>query len=142
MLWLMRAGSHATRIGSMAFSAHPQPATKVSATRVSAETSQTSETPQVTEIPAPNPAEFPQSETSETSQTSETPSVFLGRELAPHQRHGEVAPGEGHLLDVGAGHGVDPVADRLAAQPLVEEARRVGRQHPQYGGVAAVGAEL
>src|ERR1700704_948320 len=40
MLWLMRAGSHATRIGSMAFSAHPQPATKVSATRVSAETSE------------------------------------------------------------------------------------------------------
>src|SRR6267154_4333329 len=48
------------RIGSMAFSTHPRPATRVSATRVSAETSETSETPQV--------------ETSQTSQTSETPS--------------------------------------------------------------------
>src|SRR6266851_1511901 len=105
------------RIGSMAFSRHPQPATRVSATRVSAETSQ-------------------------TSGTSETPSVFLGRQLAAHQRRREVAPGEGHLLDVGAGHGVDAMADRLAAQPLVEEAGRIRRQHPQHGGVAAVGAEL
>ena len=58
MLWLMRAGSHATRIGSMAFSAHTRPATRVSATRVSAE----------------------------TSETSETPSVFFGCQLAPHRR--------------------------------------------------------
>src|ERR1700722_11929137 len=42
----------------------------------------------------------------------------LGRELAPHQRRGEVAPGEGHFLDIDAGHGVDPLAHPLAAQPL------------------------
>jgi hypothetical protein len=68
----MRAGSHATRIGSMAFSAHTRPATRVSATRVSAETSETSETPE------PSP--------SETSETSETPSVFFGCKLAPRRR--------------------------------------------------------
>ena len=58
-------------------------------------------------------------------QPLEIPSVFLGRQLPPDQRHCKRAPGEGDLLDVGAGHGVDPLAHPLAAQPLVEEAGRV-----------------
>src|SRR5690349_3061923 len=69
------------------------------------------------------------------------PSI-LGRELAPDQGCREVVPTEGHLLDVDAGHGVDALAHALAAQPLVEEARRIVGQHPQHGGVAAVGAQL
>ena len=51
-------------------------------------------------------------------------------------------PAEGHLLDIDAGHGVDALAHPLAAQALVEEARGIVGQHPQHGGVAAVGAQL
>src|SRR5260370_36390035 len=113
MLWRMSAGSHATRIGSMAFSGHPRPATNVSATNVF----RRQKRPALIALIAP---------------TLRKGSV-LGRELAPDQGYREVAPGVGHLLDVGAGHGVDAVADRLAAQPLVEEAARIGSQHSPHG---------
>src|SRR5713101_2222435 len=121
MLWRMSADLHDQRIGSMAYFRCPQPATRVSVSNV---------------FGHPKPA----APTALTAPTPRTGSV-LGRELAPDQRHREVAPGEGHLLDVGAGHGVDAMADRLAAQPFVKEARRIGRQHPQHGRVAAFGAE-
>src|SRR6185437_16287616 len=61
------------------------------------------------------------------------------RKLAADQRRVEVAPGVGHLLDLGAGHAIGAAADLRPAQSLVEEARRVVGQHPQDGGVAAVG---
>src|SRR4030088_2879135 len=122
MLWRMSADLHDQRIGSMAYFRCPQPVTRVSVSNV---------------FGRPKSA----APTALTALTLRTGSV-LGRELAPDQRRREVAPGEGHLLDVGAGHGVDAVADRLAAQPLVEEARRIVGQHPQHRGVAAVGPQL
>src|SRR3979490_948623 len=119
MLWRMSADLHDQRIGSMAYFRCPQPVTRVSVSNV---------------FGHPKSAAL-------TALTLRTGSV-LGRELAPDQRRGEVAPGEGHLLDVGAGHGVDAMADRLATQPFVEEARRIVGQHPQHRGVAAVGPQL
>src|ERR1700730_16603396 len=102
MLWRMSADLHDQRIGSMTHFRCPQPATRVSASNV---------------FGRPKPTAL----TALTAPTRRKGSVF-GREFAPHQRHREVAPGEGHLLDVGAGHGVDAMADRLAAQPFIEEA--------------------
>src|SRR5260370_32981322 len=110
MLWRMCADARTERIGSMAFFAHPQPATNVSATNVF----RRPKWPALIALIAP---------------TLRKGSV-LGRELAADQRRREIAPGEGHFLDIDAGHGVDPIAHPLAAQPLVEEAARIGPQHP------------
>src|SRR5260370_32634204 len=122
MLWRMCADLHRERIGSMAFFVHPAPATNVSATNVF----RRPKWPALIALIA---------------LTLRKGSV-LGRKLAADQRRGEIAPGESHFLDIDAGHGVDPIAHPLAAQPLVEEAARIGRQHPQHGGVAALGTEL
>src|SRR5260370_39424142 len=116
MLWRMWADLRRERIGSMAFFVHPQPATNVSATNVF----RRPKWPALIALIA---------------LTLRKGSV-LGRELAADQRRREIAPGEGHFLDIDAGHGVDPIAHPLAAQPLVEEAARIGPQHPQHGGVA------
>src|SRR5476651_1505073 len=73
---------------------------------------------------------------------SPSPLSRVRSQFAAHQGGLEVAPGVGDLVDVGAGEGVGALADLLAAQPLVEEARGIVGQHPQDGGVEAVGAEL
>src|SRR5713226_8760653 len=101
MLWRMSADLHDQRIGSMAYFRCPQPATRVSVSNV---------------FRRPKAA-APTALTALTAPTLRKGSV-LGGKLAADQRRREVAPGEGHLLDVGAGHGVDPMADRLAAQPF------------------------
>src|SRR5260370_41529316 len=121
MLWRMSAGSHATRIGSMAFSGHPRPATNVSATNVF----RRQKRPALIALIAP---------------TLRKGSV-LGRELAPDQGCSEVAPGVVHLLDAGAGPAVDAVADRLPAQPLVQEAPPLGRPPTQNGSSHAARSE-
>src|SRR5260370_42198772 len=117
MLWRMCADLHRERIGSMAFFAHPQPATNVSATNVF----RRPKWPALIALIAP---------------TLRKGSV-LGRELAADQRPREIAPSEGHFLDIDAGHGVDPMAHPLARRPPVEGAARIRRRQPPDGGVCA-----
>src|SRR3954452_23693077 len=50
--------------------------------------------------------------------------LLFGCQLAADQRHLEVAPGVGDLVDRLAAHAVGAMADQVAAQALVEEARR------------------
>src|SRR5579871_3078558 len=57
---------------------------------------------------------------------------FLRRELAPHQRRGEILPDVGDLLDVGAGEGLAAAADGEAAHAFVEEARGIALEHPDH----------
>src|SRR5450631_26933 len=66
MLWRMCAGSPVTRIGSMAFFAHPQPATNVSASNVFCR-------PKWPALTAPTPCE--------------SPSLDLGRHLFAEDLH-------------------------------------------------------